>query len=260
METQRGIGVAGALDHSIVLSLAAEAERLGYATFWTNDTPQGDGLASLAAAASTTGTIRLGVGVIAVDRVPADVIVSRVAELGLPVDRLLVGIGAGRTRVGGLDLIKRSAAVLRAAGIATAVGALGPRMVDLTGRVADAALFNWLTPNAASESSAALALAAGDRDVEPIAYVRVGFGPGSPARVVEEAGRYEAIPAYADHFERTGVRAVETCVIGESPEAIQSGLAAFEGSVHEIVVRAITGSETLDAYLSLARASAPAVK
>ena len=71
---------------------------------------------------------------------------------------------------------------------------------------------------------------------------------------------YEAIPAYADHFERTGVRAVETCVIGESPEAIQSGLAAFEGSVHEIVVRAITGSETLDAYLSLARASAPAVK
>ncbi|MEZ4624480.1 MAG: LLM class flavin-dependent oxidoreductase [Thermomicrobiales bacterium] len=189
METQRGIGVAGALDHSIVRSLATEAERLGYATFWANDTPQGDGLASLAAAASTTGTIRLGVGVIAVDRIPADVIVSRVAELGLPVDRLLVGIGAGRTRVGSLDLIERSAAVLRAAGIASAVGALGPRMVNLTGRVADAALFNWLTPNAATESSAALALAAGDRAVEPINACTGRLRPGFAGTVVEEAGR-----------------------------------------------------------------------
>ncbi|MEZ4496470.1 MAG: LLM class flavin-dependent oxidoreductase [Thermomicrobiales bacterium] len=260
METQRGIGVAGALDHSIVRSLATEAERLGYATFWANDTPQGDGLASLAAAASTTGTIRLGVGVIAVDRIPADVIVSRVAELGLPVDRLLVGIGAGRTRVGSLDLIERSAAVLRAAGIASAVGALGPRMVNLAGRVADAALFNWLTPNAATESSAALALAAGDRAVEPITpstgRLRPGFAGNRWLKKPGDASH----SAYTDHFKRMGVRAVETCVIGESPEAIQTGLAAFDGSVHEIVVRAITGSETLDAYLSLARASAPAVK
>jgi len=47
----RGFGVAGALDHEIIKELAPAAERSGFATFWANDTPNGDGLASLRAAA-----------------------------------------------------------------------------------------------------------------------------------------------------------------------------------------------------------------
>src|SRR5689334_20672605 len=60
---ERGFGVAGALPHDIIRTLAPAAEAAGYGAFWVNDTPQGDGLAALAVAAAVTKTIRLGVGV-----------------------------------------------------------------------------------------------------------------------------------------------------------------------------------------------------
>ena len=257
MAAKRGFGVAGALDHAIVGPLAAEVERLGYATFWTNDTPFGDGLAGLAVAAANTSRIRLAVGVIPVDRSPAERIIGRVAELGLPIDRLLVGIGAGGTKVGSLEMVRNAAVTLRAAELKTAIAALGPRMVALTGEVADAALFNWQTPAAAADMAAIVARS-GDRDVEPIGYVRVGFGPGSAQRLVEEADRYAAIPAYAAHFARYGVKAIDTCVQGDDHATIDRGLSAFDDSLSEVVARAITGEETLEAYLALARAAAPA--
>lgn len=260
MVAKRGFGVAGALDHGIVEPLAREVEGLGYSTLWVNDTPSGDGLSSLSVAARVTSSIRLGVGVIAVDRVPASRIIARVHELGLPLDRILIGIGAGRTKVGSLELIRSAAHELRAAGIPSAVGCLGPKMVALTGQVSDAALFNWLTPAAATESARALFDAANGREVEPIAYVRVGFGEGAHARVEEEAARYEAIPAYGDHFARMGVRAVETCVLGVTAEQVDRELRLFEASLSEVVARAITGEETLEAYLALSDAAAPATR
>jgi hypothetical protein len=172
---------------------------------------------------------------------------------------LLVGIGAGRTKQGSLDLIRTAVATLRAAEIVTAVGALGPNMVALTGEVADAALFNWLTPAAAAVSTRLLLEAAQGRAVEPIAYVRVGFGEGAESRLIEESGRYEAIPAYAAHFERMGVRAIDTCVHDSSRAGIISRLQAFDGPLGEVVVRAITAGESYDAYEALARAAAPSV-
>ena len=51
-----------------------EAEQLGYTSFWVNDIPDYDGLASLAAASASTTAIKLGVGVIPLDeRTPADI-------------------------------------------------------------------------------------------------------------------------------------------------------------------------------------------
>ena len=96
----RGFGVAGALPHDVIRTLAAAAEAAGYHTFWVNDTPHGDGLASLRAAAEVTSEILLGVGVIPLDRQPADVIARRVDELGLPQQRLIVGIGSGNPKAG----------------------------------------------------------------------------------------------------------------------------------------------------------------
>src|SRR6185295_17205323 len=93
--TGRGFGIAGALDIEVAARLAEAAEAAGYASFWANDTPGGDGLASLAAAAKRTTRIKLGVGVIPIDRSPAEQIASHVKELGLPEDRLLLGIGSG---------------------------------------------------------------------------------------------------------------------------------------------------------------------
>jgi alkanesulfonate monooxygenase SsuD/methylene tetrahydromethanopterin reductase-like flavin-dependent oxidoreductase (luciferase family) len=254
---QRGFGVAGALDHDIIRPVAADVERLGYASFWTNDTPNGDGLAALKAAAESTGGIQLGVGVIPVDRVRPERIAERVFELGLPKERLLVGIGAGGTRRGSLDLVRDACRALREHGIATAVGALGPKMVALAAEESDGVLLNWLTPGAAARSVELFRAHGGDRSPRAIAYVRVAFGDGAVDRLEGEALRYESFPQYAAHFERMGVRAIDTCVSGPTSAAIHAGLRQFQDVVDETVVRAITGEESVRAYLDLAVAAAP---
>jgi alkanesulfonate monooxygenase SsuD/methylene tetrahydromethanopterin reductase-like flavin-dependent oxidoreductase (luciferase family) len=66
MPTTRGLGIAGSLDYRIVEQVASTVEKAGYSSFWANDTPGGEGLASLAAAARVTDIIDLGVGVIPV--------------------------------------------------------------------------------------------------------------------------------------------------------------------------------------------------
>jgi alkanesulfonate monooxygenase SsuD/methylene tetrahydromethanopterin reductase-like flavin-dependent oxidoreductase (luciferase family) len=253
-DIERGYGVAGALDHDIIRHVAAEVERLGYASFWTNDTPNGDGLAALREAAESTGAIGLGVGV---DRVDPERIAERVAELQLPRERLLIGIGAGGRKQGSLELVRQACRVLGEQGIATAVGALGPKMVQLSAEEADGVLLNWLTPGAAARSADDFRRHARNRSPRAIAYVRVAFGDGALKRLESEALRYESFPQYAAHFERMGVRAIDTCVEGPTPAAVQAGLSTFAEGVDEIVVRAITGEESTDAYLALAIAAAP---
>lgn len=255
--TRRGFGVSGALDHSIVRAIAPVVAELGYATFWANDVPGGEGLASLAVAAASADDIRLGVGVIPVDRQSPEHIIDRVEALGLPVDRLLVGIGSGGRRQGSVELVRTAIKTLHKRGIRTVVGALGPKMVALSGSDADGVLLNWLTPQAAARSVEMMRGAASGRRVEAIAYVRVAFGDQADARLESESLRYESFPQYAAHFDRMGVRAIDTSVSGPTPAALQAGLLAFDDIVDETVVRAITAEETLEAYLDLARAAAP---
>jgi len=66
--TARGFGLAAAVSHEVIRAAASACEALGYRTFWVNDTPDGDGLAALAAAASVTSRIALGVGVLPLSR------------------------------------------------------------------------------------------------------------------------------------------------------------------------------------------------
>src|SRR4051794_10637052 len=101
----RGFGVAGALDHEIVKGLALAAEAAGFSTFWANDTPSGDGLAALAVAAAKTRAIRLGVGVIPIDRKSARLIIDQVKRLKLPEERLTIGIGSGGLFKGSLNAV-----------------------------------------------------------------------------------------------------------------------------------------------------------
>lgn len=260
MMAQRGFGVAGALDHAIIEQLAPAAEAAGYATFWVNDTPNGDGLAALSVAAAETHTIRLGVGVIPIDRKPADAIARQVAKLGLPEDRLIIGIGSGGLSRGAIDAVRAEALALRDDTSAmVTIGALGPRMCELAGEVSDGALLNWLMPDYVPTLSAVVRL--GARRVQRpdpwiAAYVRVALAGSAEERLRSEAERYEGYPAYAAHFARMGVAAIATCVMGER-DGIQQGLASFENSADEVVVRAITSTETVDAYRALLDASAP---
>ena len=260
MAGERGFGVAGALDHAIVRGLARSAEAAGYRTFWANDTPGGDGLAALAAAAAETSRIRLAVGVIPLDRQPPERIAARVRELNVPVERLTIGVGAGGARRS-LDLVKDGVLALRAAtGASVVVGALGPRMCTLAGEVADGVLLNWLTPDYALASADLVRRAArgADRPAPHIAgYVRAALGEAATARVREEADRYASFPRYAAHFARMGVDPMATCATADTEDDLRAKLAPFDASLDETVVRAITAAETGDAYLALLSASAP---
>ena len=256
----RGFGVAGALPHDIIRALAAAAEAAGYHTFWVNDTPQGDGLASLGAAAEVTSEIVLGVGVIPLDRQPADEIARRVNELGLPQQRLIVGVGSGNPQ-GGLARVREGAETLEERLEApVVVGALGPNMCAMAGKSADGVLLNWLTAEYVAPS-AAIVTAAARQAGRPrpliLGYVRTVYGPGAREVFVEEAGRYGRYPAYAANFTRMGTPAEATAVTGETAAEIQTGLAAFAGELDETVVRAITGEESVDAYMALLEAAAP---
>ena len=256
----RGFGVAGALPHDVIRTLAPAAEGAGYQTFWVNDTPQGDGLAALRAAAEVTAEIRLGVGVIPLDRQPAGTIAHRVVELGLPQDRLILGIGSGN-RIGGLTRVREGATHLeKMLEAPIVVGALGPKMCASAGESSDGVLLNWLTPDYVAPSAAIVdeaARRAGRPRPLILGYVRTVFGPGAREVFAAEAGRYGSYPAYAANFTRMGTPAEETAVIGDTMEDVQAGLAPFATVLDEAVVRAITGEESPRAYLALLEAAAP---
>ncbi len=115
-------------------------------------------------------------------------------------------------------------------------------------------MLNWLTPDAARqavEDKDRAVRESGGNGARIALYVRTALGEAAGTRLEAEAGRYEAIPSYAANFRRLGVRAIQTAVRSESPDEIRDGLGRYDGTVDEIVVRAITENDTVDEYLAL---------
>ncbi|RIK46238.1 MAG: LLM class flavin-dependent oxidoreductase [Chloroflexi bacterium] len=255
----RGFGIAASVAPEVAATVAQEAERLGYTSFWSNDTGGFDGLATLAAAAGATTTLKLGVGVIGVDRRPGNSIADDVARLGLPLERLWLGVGSGGSR--SLAIVRQAVDDLHQRGITTAfIAALGPNMNRLAGEVAEGVLFNWLTPEFA-ERSRGWVLEAAERVGRPhpiiSAYVRCALLPQADAQLDRQAALYSSFPSYADHFTRMGVSARNTCVHGPDAATLQAGIARHEAVLDETVVRAITADESAESILELLHACAP---
>ncbi len=82
-------------------------------TFWVNDTPGSDGFEGLRLAAEVTSTIRLGIGVIPIDRRPPDTIIQAIEAKKLPKERLIVGVGAGAELYGSLDSVRAAVQTIR---------------------------------------------------------------------------------------------------------------------------------------------------
>ncbi|MCX7623546.1 MAG: LLM class flavin-dependent oxidoreductase [Thermomicrobium sp.] len=256
----RGFGLAAAVPHEVIRAAASACEALGYRTFWVNDTPDGDGLAALAAAAAVTSRIALGVGVLPLTRWEPERIVERVRQLGLPLERLRLGIGSG-AGPGALERVHRGATALRAAlPCELVIAALGPRMCRLAGELGDAVLFNWLMPEHVDRSTAWLAegaRVAGRPLPKRYAYVRVALGKAAFPRLEEEAARYERFPGYREHFGRMGVAARATAVAVEVAEALPAALAPWEDRLDETIVRAVTAGDRPDEVRALVEAAAP---
>ena len=130
----------------VLASIAARVEASGYRSLWVNHPPGDDGLGQLAKMAAATSRITLGTAVVPVSAVPPETILRRLAETGLPADRLRLGIGSGS---GPRPLRRMANAVgyLRPRTPAEiVVGALGPRMRQLAATQADGVLLNNVTP------------------------------------------------------------------------------------------------------------------
>lgn len=235
MHTQVSIGLIGTTVASIVAALAPRIERLGFHALWLNDVPGGDSLAGLRVAAAATERLGLATGVIPLDRRPVDTL----DLTGLPEARTSVGIGSGRV-AHPLALVEQGVARLRErSDVEIVVGALGPRMRRLAAERADGVLLNWLTPQAAAATTAELREAAGERRVRSVLYARTVVDDDARAELEAEAERYEHVAAYAANFARLGIRAIDATIDGAR------SVAAYESTVDEIVLRAITPSGSL---------------
>ena len=256
----RGFAIFAASSPEIIRASAREAETLGYSSFWVNHPGATDGLVSLSHAAGETRRIELGIGVIPLHTRGPDSIVEGVRATRLPLERLLLGVGSPNPK--SLARVREGVAALRSQlKTRIVVAALGPKMCRLAGEVADGVLFNWLTPAHARLSAGWVregAEAAGRKTPTLCAYVRVALGVKAIERFAEEGARYASIPAYGAHFDRMGVKPIETGVAAQKPEEIARGLTAWQGAVDEVVVRAITAEDTLAQHVELVRAAKPA--
>jgi alkanesulfonate monooxygenase SsuD/methylene tetrahydromethanopterin reductase-like flavin-dependent oxidoreductase (luciferase family) len=256
----RGFGVSAAVGNDVIEALAREAEQLGYTSFWVNDIPSHDGVESSAAAGAGTTAIRLGVGVIPLDQRPPVTIARDVESHALSIDRLVLGVGSG----GGHDALARVRAGVeeleRATGATIVVGALGPKMTQLAGEVADGVLLNWMT-SAYLAHAGELVRSAAEQARRPapmlMAYVRCGLTPGAEPRLEQELAHYDGVSYFQDHLARMGATGRDTCVLAPDSDALQVEIARFEAVLDETIVRAITPTDDLGDLRALLRACAP---
>ena len=119
---------------------------LGYRELWCNDGHGRSGLATLVAAAQDAPELDLCVGVVPLSERPITEILDEVAASGIPHERLVLGVGTGDGA--SLAAVRDGVAALREAlpNVRLAVAALGPRMCQLGGEIADAVLLNWAFP------------------------------------------------------------------------------------------------------------------
>lgn len=249
------LGLAGSLGPDAIAQIAPAVESAGFDTLWINDTADGDALAALAAAAGVTDRLRLATGVVPVDRRPADAIAADVASLGLPLERVTLGIGSGMAKQGALARVAEATSVLHAAGVPRVlVGALGPKMRRTGAELAEGVLLNWVPPVEARDQTEALHAIAPAAHIA--VYVRTAITSDARERLDAETARYASFPNYAANFERMGVDAADTTIrdLSELGDALE----AYTAAADEVVLRAIVPEDTVQAYIEFVRRTAPA--
>ncbi len=256
----RGFGVAAGLDPEVAAPLAARCQELGYSSIWSNDTPLGNGLDTVAAFAQGAQGLELGVAVMALDRHEPAEIDRRIERLGLDRDRLWLGVGAG--------FAKRPLTTMRAAlhelreaipGVRLILAAMGPKMCALAGSAYDGAFLNWITPEFASGARESVHSGAAEAGREPppvFGYVRTAVGDDAQERLAKEESFYRDFhDGYRRQFERLD-RPVGTVGVATADAArARRELDAYD-ALDVVVVRGLA-SATVEAMGGLAAAVAP---
>ncbi len=256
----RGFGVAAGFDPEVAAPLAERCAELGYTSMWSNDHPGAKGLETLAEFAKGAPSLDLGVGVIALDRQPAEAIAADIDRLGLDPSRLWLGVGAGFSKKP-LTAMREALPELRAKlpEVRLVLAAMGPKMCRLAGSSYDGAFFNWMTPAfAAGKREDVEAGAAESRHETPpvFGYIRTAVGPDAADRLAKEESFYRDLhKGYRDHFDRLAAPEGTVGIAGPDATAVQSALAPYT-ALDTIVVRGLA-SATLDGMSAVAEAAAP---
>jgi alkanesulfonate monooxygenase SsuD/methylene tetrahydromethanopterin reductase-like flavin-dependent oxidoreductase (luciferase family) len=256
----RAFGVTAGLDPAVAEPLAGRCAMLGYVSMWSNDIPAASGLETLATFARSVPGIDLGVAVLALDRHTPEEIARKIEELGLPHERLWVGVGAGFSERP-LTRMREALPELREQlpDVKLVLAAMGPKMCALAGAGYDGAFLNWMTPEFAAgarQQVHAGASEAGRRPPPVLGYVRTAVGPDAEERLHKDESFYRDYhDGYRNHFERLGAEPGSVGVASESPYAADAALARYD-ALDVVVVRALA-SATVGAMTALAEAVAP---
>lgn len=255
----RGFGVAAGLDPDVAGPLAAECEKLGYGSIWSNDHPAAGGLETLAAFAEGSDDIELGVAVIALDRASPEEINAKIDECGLARERLWLGVGAGFSTKP-LSRMRDAVGELReqVPGVRLVLAAMGPKMCALAGSQYDGVFFNWMTPSFAASAREKVEAGAAEAGREPppvFGYVRTAVGPDAETRLAKEEGFYRDLhDGYRNHFERLGEPPGTVGVAFERAEDVPSALGRYE-ALDVVVVRGLASAK-FEPMARVARAAA----
>jgi alkanesulfonate monooxygenase SsuD/methylene tetrahydromethanopterin reductase-like flavin-dependent oxidoreductase (luciferase family) len=256
----RGFGVAAGLDPAVATPLAERCEELGYSSVWSNDTPVGNGLETLAAFAEGSERLELGVAVMALDRHQPAQINETIERLGLDRRRLWIGVGAGFSERP-LTTMRNAVGTLREEipGVRLVLAAMGPKMCALAGSSFDGAFLNWMTPGFAAGARDRVHTGAGEAGREPppvLGYVRTAVGADAAERLAKEESFYRDYhDGYRRQFARLGEPPGTVGVAAGDREAGQAELNRY-AALDVVVVRGLA-SATLEAMAGLAEAAAP---
>lgn len=181
---------------------AAELEELGFSTIWLTGGPL-EGLGRIADVVRATSRVRVGTGIISVDRFPAADVAALYADLeSSHPGRFVVGLGGAHgprplrtlaTYLDALDSVPVPARVL---------AALGPRMLEFARHNAAGALPVLVTPGYTAEARGLLG------DDTTLAVEQLVVLDDDPARARDIASgplRFlGTLPAYQANFRRMG--------------------------------------------------------
>jgi alkanesulfonate monooxygenase SsuD/methylene tetrahydromethanopterin reductase-like flavin-dependent oxidoreductase (luciferase family) len=137
------------------------------------------------------------------------------------------------------------------------VGAMGPRLCGLGGRVADGVLLNWMVPAHGSRAAGWVrdgAVATGRDEPVTALYVRVAVGEGAAARLRDEEGRYRRLASA--HFAEMEAPVGGVGIAGSARRDVVDALSPYRSAVDLPIVR-VLAADDLASLLHVAEAAAP---
>jgi alkanesulfonate monooxygenase SsuD/methylene tetrahydromethanopterin reductase-like flavin-dependent oxidoreductase (luciferase family) len=262
VSTHRGLGVTAGLDAGLARELAAQGERLGYRSLWSNDEPAASGLCTLAQFAAATTKVELGVGVLPLHRYEPAQIAAEIDRLELDPTRLWLGIGSGALSRQ-IDALQRAVAELRTLLPDTTrvmIAAMRPRLCRLGGAIADGVLLNWMLPAQAARAREWVREGAADQSrLTPVvaSYVRAAVGPGATQRLRAEEVFYRTInDAHRKHFAAMDVPVGSVGIAASRRPELLEALSAYHSALDLPIVRLLADPEA-SSLSEITRAAAP---